>query len=121
MSTSRYAWAALTEDSERPMLFSDNPNSDFPVVDLAGIGVYLNDAIPNTLGAGKEDTIIACRPSDHVLFATEPTANVMEEPGSGDLGVRFQLRRTVAAILGRYPTGTSYLTGSGMEVQEGFK
>lgn len=120
MSTSRLAWLSLSADSERPLLFTDNVGQERPIVSLAGVAVELDDAIPNTLGKGKEDTIIACRPSDYVILATEPMANIDEDVNSGTLGVRFALRRTVAAILGRYPTGVSILEGSGMEVQAGF-
>lgn len=121
MSTSRLMWLATQPDTEqRTLILTDNLGEEFPVASMAGIAVYLNDAIPNTLGKGEEDTVIACRPSDYVLLATEPTANIDEDVNSGSLGVRFALRRTVAAILGRYPTGTSILEGSGMKVATGF-
>jgi len=38
---------------------------------------------------------------------------------SGTLSVRFQLHRYVAALTGRYPTGTAVLAGTGMAVQAG--
>jgi HK97 family phage major capsid protein len=121
MSTSRLAWLSLTADVERPLLFTDNVGQLRPIVSLAGVAVELNDAIPNTLGAGEEDTILACRPSDYVILATEPVSSIFQDLPSGTLGVRFQLRRYVAAILGRYPSGVSYMAGSGMKVATGFK
>jgi capsid protein len=121
MTTSRLGWLSTTEDTSRPLMFTDNVGEEFPIVSLAGIAVYLNDSIPITLGKGEEDTIIACRPSDMVMLASEPRANIDEDVNSGVLGVRFVLRRYVAAILGRYPTGVSYLEGSGMKVAAGFK
>jgi hypothetical protein len=36
------------------------------------------------------------------------------------LQVRFRLHRTTAAILGRYPSGISKVTGTGMIVQNGW-
>lgn len=122
MNTARHAFLSFTADSERPQVFTDMVGREFPIVSLGGFAVYLNDAIPNTLGATKgEDTIIACRPSDFVIFYSPIKTSVKTDVLSGTLGARFQLHRYVAAILGRYPAGVSYMIGSGMKPAEGYR
>jgi len=123
MNTSRFFWLSTSEDlANRPLLLEDYEESTFPIAGLSGVGVYPNNAIPNTLTKTEnQDAIICCRPSDFVLFASEPYVTVKEDVLSGTLQVRFELHRYVAAILGRFPSGISKVTGTGMVVQEGFK
>jgi hypothetical protein len=115
MNTSRFYWLVTSEDnSNRPLEFA---NKGFVQLE-----VHLDDAIPNTFGASKEqDAIFACRPDDMIFMDTPPVTAVQTDVLSGTLEVRFQLHRTVAALVGRYPTGISKLIGTGMTVQEGFK
>ncbi|MGA8763878.1 MAG: hypothetical protein WB562_13515, partial [Candidatus Sulfotelmatobacter sp.] len=121
MNTSRHAYLTFTADTERPQVFTDMVGREFPIASLGGFAVYLNDAIPATLGAAlNQDTIVACRPSDFVIFYSEPKASTKLDVLSGTLTARFQLHRYVAAILGRYPAGVSYLAGAGMVVQTGY-
>lgn len=129
MTTSRWAWIASSEDnSNRPIVTPDvhppeDGDGDGPtaVSTLFGWPVYVDDAIPTTLGAaGNQDEIIACKPSDLVLFEGEPHTMVALEVLSGTLQARIQLRRSAAFIAGRYPQGISVLTGTGMVVQSGF-
>jgi HK97 family phage major capsid protein len=123
MSTSRFYWLATSEDTQnRPLLLEDYPHSDFPNAGLSSCPVYLDDAIPSTLGTAKEqDAIFACRPSDWVILASEPKTSVKLDVLSGTLQARFKLHRYVAALLGRYPSGVSKVTGTGMVLVEGFK
>ncbi len=123
MSTSRFFWLAFGEDnSNRPLSIEDYPRSDFPNAGLGSVGVYFDDAISTSLGASKEqDTVIACRPDDFLLWHSPIKTAVMEDVLSGSLQVRFRLYRTTATMLGRYPSGISAVTGTGMKVQEGFK
>jgi hypothetical protein len=121
MSTARYAFLNFSTNTERPQVFTDNVGREFPIASLGGFAVYLNDVIMNTLGATKEeDTIIACRPSDFVIFYSPVRTSVKTDVLSGTLTARFQLHRYVAAILGRYPAGISYVLGSGMKPAAGW-
>jgi hypothetical protein len=123
MNTSRFAWLCTSEDaSNRPLSIEDYPLSDFPRAGFAGYGVYNDDAILQTYGSeGNQDAIIACRPKDMILLDSAPVTMVAEDVLSGTMEVRFQLHRTVAAILGRYPPGVSKLIGTGMVPLTGFK
>jgi hypothetical protein len=123
VNTSRFFWLATSEDnSNRPLSIEDYPDSDFPNAGFASVGVYLDDAIQPVYGATKEqDAIFALRPKDMVLFDSAPVTMIESDVLSGTLEVRFALRRTVAAILGRYPSGVSKLVGTGMTPVEGFK
>lgn len=121
MSTARFAFLTFTADTERQQVFTDIVGREFPIASLGGFAVYLNDAITATLGTTKEeDTIIACRPSDFVLFYSQPKTMVDLETLSGTLTARFRTHRYVAAILGRYPQGVSYLIGAGMKPATGY-
>ena len=122
MNTSRFFWLSTSEDvSNRPLLLEDYVGSDFPIAGLSAVGVYPDDAIPTNLGTSKEqDVIIACRPSDFVLLVSEPKTSVKLDVLSGALTARFEMHRYVAALLGRYPSGVSILSGSGMTVQAGW-
>jgi hypothetical protein len=123
MNTSRFFWLATSEDnSNRPLSIEDYPESDFPNCGFASVGVYLDDAIQNVYGATKEqDAVLALRPKDMVMFGSAPVTMIEADVLSGTMEVRFALRRTVAAILGRYPSGVSKLVGTGMTPVEGFK
>lgn len=108
MRTSRWAWiasAAWPTSQTKTLLAYD---------------VVEDDAIPATLGAGSQDVIIGCRPSDMLLLESAPRALVDFESLSGVLGVRLQLRAYVAAFTARQPTAIVTLTGTGLTVQSGF-
>jgi hypothetical protein len=122
MSTPRAAWICTSEDNaNRPLSIEDYPGSDFPRFGFAGYGVYLDDAVQNVYGSkAEQDTIIACRPKDMIMLDTPSLTMVAEDVLSGTMEVRFQLHRTVAALLGRYPSGIAKLVGTGMVPVSGF-
>src|SRR5581483_7088841 len=123
MRTARWAWLQGAEDgtSNRPFglstrffLGSDDDTPD-PVSGLMGWPVFLDDAIPATLGAGaNQDVIICLRPRDMILLEGTPQSGVFREPLSGSLGARVQMHTNVAAITGRRPAGIGVLQGTGM-------
>jgi hypothetical protein len=123
MNSSRFFWLATSEDnSNRPLSIEDYPESDFPNCGFASVGVYLDDAILPVYGPTKEqDFIFALRPEDMAMFDAAPITAIDLDVLSGSLEVRFLMHRTVAAILGRYPSGVSKLFGEGMVPVEGFK
>jgi hypothetical protein len=125
----RWAWIATSEDqSNRPIevpsaaySYVTNPATPTPIGGLVSLPAFTTEAISTTLGsAGNQDTIIACRPSDMMLFESAPTVSTFTEVLAGTLGARVQLRRYVAGIVGRYPSGTCSISGSGMAVQAGY-
>ncbi len=128
MRTARWSWLTTAEDTQgRPFglsspffLGSDEKTPD-PAGGLVSWPVFLDDAIPATLGAGgNQDQVICLRPTDLMLFESNPVTAVMREPLSGQIGVRIQLHCRVAAITNRYPGGIYVLGGSGFVVQSGF-
>lgn len=130
MRSSRWAWiASALDDQHRPIVPPDT--SDAPEPPAGGprpIGallgrwpVYLSDSISATQGAGaNQDQIICLRPSDLLLFESEPRDAVMYDVLSGTLQARIQLHGYAAAITGRYPSGISVISGTGMAVQANF-
>ena len=129
MTTSRWLWIATSVDNQqRPIVPPDvHPptyvsDGTVPAVStLAGFPVFVDDAVPVTLGAGaNQDLVLLCRPSDLIMLeGASPATTVTEEPLSGTLGVRIVLRNYVAAVTQRYPSGISWIQGTGMIVQSG--
>ena len=101
-----------------PHLLDDNIPT--PCAVELGWPVYPDDAIPATLGAGgNQDAIVACRPTDFMLFEAAPRTSVMLDVLSGTLQARIQLHG-YAAVLWRYPTAIATLTGTGLVVQANY-
>lgn len=127
MTTSRLGWIATQEDqNNRPLLLADSDGTG--KFDLVTINVELNDAIPRTvsgstiplgIGAGTQEPIIACRPSDYLVLESDRHVQVMPDVLSGTMEVRLQMRRYVAVVL-RQPTSVAMLVGSGMVVAGGY-
>ena len=130
MRFARWTWLAVSVDSQgRPLL---PPNDRFAptaassagpasVGTLFGVPVATTESIPATSGTGgNQDQIIACKPSDIILWESEPRTMVGTEVLSGTLQARITMRNYVAAIVGRYPSGVSVVSGSGLAVQSGW-
>ena len=128
MTTSRLAWLGSSEDQQqRPLMLTDRDGAGN--VDLLAYPVEPDDAVPTNLTydstnhvfttGGTQDVIIACRPSDSMLFESTPRAVVRTEVLSGTLQARIQMHR-YAAVLHRYPSGLAVLCDTGMTVQSGF-
>ena len=124
LSTARWAWFRTSEDlQDLPFDFPDLNGTDNALCPGAFMGwpVWVDDAIPRTLGTtGNWDTIIACRPSDMLIFEADPVQSTFVEVLSGTLGARIQFRNYVAAITSRYPSGISWMSGSGCIPVSGF-
>jgi hypothetical protein len=137
MRTARWCWLQGSEDAgtdQRPFglstrfyLGNDDGTPD-PISGMMGWPVFLNDAIPATLGstngvtvgAGTQDVIICLRPRDSILLESEPRTLIAREPLSGSLGVRLQMHCNAAAITARRPAGIGVLQGTGLAVQSGY-
>lgn len=119
LTTSRLAWITSSEDLQnRPLGLTDRDSDG--KADILVWPSEPDDAVPTTLGAGaNQDIIMACRPSDSMLFESEPRAAVHLEVLSGVLMARIQLH-AYAAVLHRYPTGAATLSGTGLVIQSGF-
>jgi len=124
----RWFWLAAQVDTQgRPWVV---PNDRFavgatggtmPLGTLAGLPAISTEAIPATLGTGgSQDAMIAIVPSDHLLFEGQDRLAALTNPLSGSLGIRFNLRRYVGAVLGRIPAGVGVLGGTGLAVQSGW-
>jgi hypothetical protein len=89
-----------------------------PVGALVGIPVFTTEAISSTQGPGaNQDTIIALRPSDCLLWEGAPRLAVFDEVLSGSLGARIAMWASAAFIPARLPSGICTITGTGMTVQ----
>lgn len=120
MSTAKLAWLALTTDAEsRPLVLTDNVGQEWPPASLAGVAIYLDDAIPRTV-KGNQEPVFAVRADDFMLWHSPVRTMVLDEPLSGTLQVRFVLYRETASMLHRYPSGIAAVTGTGMVPASGF-
>ena len=124
-TTARWGWLMSSEDSslrpfEMPSLMGAK-NALCPG-SLIGWDFYCNDAIPTTITAGTpnqfiggtQDVIIACRPSDFIIFEANPVTSCYLDVLSGTLEAQLIFRNYAAAITGRQPGGIAYLSGTGM-------
>ena len=119
MTTARLAWLGMAAETEqRPLILTDNVGEEWPVASMAGIGVYLDDAIPITTN-GNQEAVFCVRSDDFMLWHSPVRTAVDLDVLSGSMGVRFQLWRSTASMLHRYPSGISAVTGSGMKAQQG--
>lgn len=118
MTTPRWAWMATNEDSSgRPL---ETPGRVAGVGSLVGFQVMLDDAITETQGSigntGNQDNIWLCRPSDSLLFESDPGQMVDLESLSGTMGARISLRMYAAAI-NRRPESVATISGTGLVAQ----
>jgi hypothetical protein len=122
MRTARWAWLMTSEDTalrpfEMPTLNGTTPECPGS---LLGWPCWMDNSIPATFGAGaNQDVVIACRPSDVLLFEAEPVASAFVEVLSGSLGARLVYRNYAAALTGRFPSSISTIGGTGTVVQSG--
>lgn len=124
----RWWWAAASLDSNgRPFIVptSNGPTNAAGIMEdvLAQGGpvgtlvlpTIIDLNMPVNLGAGtNEDRAIVSRPQDFWLFESFLRTRVLNEVGSGTLTVRVQLYNYVAGTAGRYPSGTSIISGTGL-------
>ena len=76
--------------------------------------VYIDPNIPTDQGGGTEDVIILTRPSELYLWESPVRTRVLQEVGSGNLTVRFQLFNYLAFMPDRRPESTSIVSGTGL-------
>jgi len=126
MHPRRWAWFLSALDSQnRPLVV---PNAGGPmnamgnldavasqqvVGQLQGLPVVTDPSIPTNLGT-NEDTIIAMRASDCILYESALRTRVLPDVGSGQLTVRLQVYGYLAFTAERYPAGVTKVTGSGL-------
>jgi HK97 family phage major capsid protein len=127
MRGARYFWMSSEPDSQgdpiqRPGTGGFRPkNSSGPFGPVLGLPVWTTDSVPANLGTGtNQDEIIVCRPSDFMLFASQPTFTVMPETVGNTLTAIVEWHAYVAAITSAYPGGIGVLGGTGLVVQTGF-
>lgn len=128
MRTARWVWLNAQEDNQNrplglpsPFFMGNDVETPDPISGIFGFPVFLDDAIPATLGAtANQDTIVCLRPSDLIFFEGTPQMSVNRVPLSGTLGARLLYRNYAAAITNRYAAGIAAITGTGMVVQSNF-
>ena len=104
-----------------PFFLGNTADTPDPIGGIANFPVFLDDAIPPNLGAGgTQDLIVCLRPSELILFESEPQTMVTREPGSGTLSARILMHSYAAAITDRRPAGVSVVSGAGMAKVTGF-
>jgi HK97 family phage major capsid protein len=82
---------------------------------LLGLPVYLDANIPTNSGAGtNQDTIIAGRFSDLVLFEGTQRAEAFRETKADQLSVLFRLYNYAAIVTERFPKSIGLVTGTGL-------
>lgn len=118
LRTARWAWLTSSEDTAgQPLQVTDWAAAGQGIL---AIRATFDDAIPATLGAASnQDAILCTRPSDILLFESDLKTLVTPEPLSGTMQVRFSLRGA-AAMINRYPSGHSSITGTGLIPASGF-
>lgn len=121
LGTPRMAFLSMAADGteQRPLILTDNVGDEWPVASMAGVAVYLDDAIPRTVNANQEP-VFSVRSDDFMLWHSPVRTMVLDKPLSGTLGVRFALYRKTASMLHRYPSGIAVVTGTGMKPATGF-
>jgi len=98
-----------------PMAIGDGTVAQGAVGTLLGLPVYLDPNIPTNTGAGtNQDTIIAGRFSDLVLFEGAQRAEAFRETKADQLSVLFRLYNYAAIITERYPKSIGLVTGTGL-------
>ena len=134
MSTARLQYLATVPitSEQRPLLLTDNVGNAFPMASMAGIPIYVNDAIPRTwkqlststpggwIVGGEEEPMISARVDGFMLWHSPLQTRVLKGVQSSSLGVRFQLWRTTASMLHRYPSAITAIIGSGTKVNAGW-
>jgi HK97 family phage major capsid protein len=128
-ATRRWFWAAKELDSSNRPYFiaaSNGPNNAVgiveavpveggPVTNAFAVPVNIDNNIPTNLGGGtNEDRIIATRMADHVLLEGGIRAEAFREPLSDKVGIRFRVYKYAAFTAGRFPAGTSVVSGTGL-------
>lgn len=86
-----------------------------PMGPFVGLPTYLDTTLPTTYGAGSnEDTVLALRPADFLLFESVPVTGVYSQPLSGSLQARIVSHRYAAFIGGLYPSSICQIAGTGL-------
>jgi HK97 family phage major capsid protein len=115
----RWFWLTSQVDTtnQRPILTpgEHSEKTDFPaaggaspVGPILGLPTYLDGAIP---AGSSADVMVCCRPSDMLLFESEPHFMAAVQPLAGTLQVRLSLHRYAAFIPHRYPASIGIVTG----------
>lgn len=121
-------WAFLTaalDGQNRPLVTPVGPMNGLAefgaqaaqgyVGQIAGVPVIVDPNIPTNGGAGtNQDSIAVVRSTDHILMESALRTRVLSEVGSANLTVRLQAFAYANYFAGRFPAGTSVITGTGL-------
>jgi hypothetical protein len=84
---------------------------------LAGLPVVVDSNVQTTLGNptnSNQDEVYAIRASDLLLMEGPLRVRALQEVLSGTLQVRLQVFAYSAFVSGRYPSGISIISGTGL-------
>lgn len=125
MTPERFAWLAGYPDGSgdvaalRPGTGGDLLGDDTkPWGPIAGLPVYLDASLPQDLGAGgDQDIIAACRPKDVIYLASAPSFDVVVDTSAGasSLTVFARYWVYVSAFTTRYPSAICTVQGTGLD------
>lgn len=125
MTPRRWGWITASLDTQsRPLVTPGagvNSVARFgPVVaqgivgETQGIPIVVTGSGSLVLGAGTEDQIVVCRPSDVIFMESPIRTRIHEQTLNGNLTLRLQLFAYVNLFAGRFPASTSTIGGTGL-------
>ena len=112
-----FAWIGTTLDTANSPVIPWGMASRDDAEQALGLPVIVDGLI--TAGTSA-DQLVACRPSDCLLYESPKRLRLMTEVLAGTLSVRIQVSQFAAAILNRYPSGISVVSGTGLSQPSGF-
>lgn len=128
MAPRRWAWlASYTDSSGRPLVVPtaggfnsmatpDGGNASAGHVgSLLGLDVFVDPAIPTTLGAGtNQDVVLMFKRDDIWLWEGDLRADIQSAPYADSMGLLFRTWNYSALIPDRYPASLGQLQGTGL-------
>lgn len=121
MHPRRSAWIASQLSSTFPLIQQGGFNQAVgsqnigSTMTYAGLPVVSDANMQSTLGAGtNQDEIFAVHAPDLIFYEGPIRTDIFNSPGSNTLVVRLRLFAYQAFVVGRYPTGISVISGTGL-------
>jgi HK97 family phage major capsid protein len=125
MAPRRWSWMLAALDSTgRPLVVPSAGQNSIArfgaelaqgiVGEIQGVPIVITGSHATNLGAGTEDQIVICRPSDVILMETAIRTRIHEQVLDGTLTLRLQLFTYANLFAGRFPASISTIGGTGL-------